>query len=101
MLPLLIVLAFLLVPVLEIYVLIQVGQMIGFWPTVGLLAAQALLGAWLVRPEGRRAWGALYETVRSGVLRALELGDPVLVMAGGVLPLHPGSLTDVLGAAPA
>ncbi len=99
MLPLLIVLAFLLVPVLEIYVLIQVGQMIGFWPTVGLLAAQALLGAWLVRREGRRAWGALYETVRSGVLRERELGDAVLVMAGGVLLLLPGFRTDVLGAA--
>src|SRR5690606_25445115 len=99
MLPLLIVLAVLLVPVLEIYVLIQVGQMIGCWPTVGLVAAEALLGAWLVRREGRRAWGALCETVRSGVLRERELGDAVLVMAGGVLLLLPGFLTDVLGAA--
>ncbi|XRQ15488.1 FxsA family protein [Actinomadura welshii] len=99
MLPLLIVLAFLLVPVLEIYVLIQVGQAIGFWPTAGLLAAQAVLGAWIIRREGRRAWGALYETVRSGVLRERELGDAVLVMAGGVLLLLPGFGTDVLAAA--
>lgn len=99
MLPLLILLAFVLVPVLEIYVLIQVGQMIGFWPTLGLLAAQAVLGAWLIRREGRRAWGALYETVRTGVLRERELGDAVLVMGGGVLILLPGFGTDVLGAA--
>lgn len=99
MLPLLILLAFLLVPALEIYALIQVGQMIGFWPTAGLLAAQAVLGAWIIRREGRRAWGALYDTVRSGVLRERELGDAVLVMAGGVLILLPGFGTDVLGAA--
>ncbi|TDC61830.1 FxsA family protein [Actinomadura sp. GC306] len=96
---LLILLAFILVPVLEIYVLIQVGQAIGFWPTAGLLAAQAVLGAWLIRREGRRAWGALYETVRTGVLRERELGDAVLVMAGGVLLLLPGFGTDVLGLA--
>ncbi|TDC45037.1 FxsA family protein [Actinomadura sp. KC345] len=97
--PLLIVLAFLLVPVLEIYVLIQVGQMIGFWPAAGLLAAQAVLGAWIIRREGRRAWGALHETVRTGVLRERELGDAILVMAGGVLFLMPGFLMDVLAAA--
>ncbi|MFG2091373.1 MULTISPECIES: FxsA family protein [unclassified Spirillospora] len=99
MLPLLIVLAFLLVPVLEIYVLIQVGQVIGAWPLAGLLAAEVVLGAWIIRREGRRAWGALYDTVRSGVLQDRELGDAVLVMAGGVLILLPGLVTDVLGAA--
>ncbi|MGP4028099.1 FxsA family protein [Actinomadura sp. 3N407] len=99
MLPLLIVLAFLLVPVLEIYVLIQVGEVIGAWPMAGLLAAEVALGAWIIRREGRRAWGALYDTVRSGVLRDRELGDAVLVMAGGVLILLPGLVTDVLGAA--
>ncbi|HEY8482749.1 MAG TPA: FxsA family protein [Spirillospora sp.] len=99
MLPLLIILAFLLLPALEIFVLIQVGQMIGFWPVLGLLAAQAVLGAWLVRREGRRAWEALFETVRSGMLRERELGDAVLVMAGGVLILLPGFVTDLAGAA--
>jgi UPF0716 family protein affecting phage T7 exclusion len=97
MLPLLIVLALLLVPVLEIFVLIQVGEVIGAWPTVGLLIAETLLGAWIVRREGRRAWRALQETARRGVLPDREIADAALVMAGGVLLLFPGFVTDALG----
>ena len=99
MLPLLIVLAFLLLPVLEIFVLIQVGGVIGAWPTVGLLIAETALGAWIVRREGRRAWRALQETARRGVLPDREVADAALVMAGGVLLLVPGFVTDVVGLA--
>ncbi|TDD62421.1 FxsA family protein [Actinomadura darangshiensis] len=95
--PLLIVLAFLLVPVLEILVLIQVGEVIGAWPTVGLLIAETALGAWIVRREGRRAFRALQDTVQRGVLPDRELADAALVMAGGMLVLFPGFITDVLG----
>ncbi|WP_067801978.1 FxsA family protein [Actinomadura formosensis] len=97
MLPLLIVLGVLLLPVLEIFVIVQVGGVIGAWPTVGLLLAEAFLGAWLIRREGRRAFGALHDTVRSGVLQDRDLGDAALVMAGGMLLLFPGFVTDVLG----
>ncbi|MEV4677214.1 MULTISPECIES: FxsA family protein [Actinomadura] len=94
---LLIVLGILAVPVLEILVILQVGAAIGGWATAGLLVAEAVLGAWLVRREGRRAWGALNDTLRSGVLQDRELGDAALVMAGGMLLLFPGFLTDVPG----
>ncbi|GAA1863818.1 FxsA family protein [Actinomadura bangladeshensis] len=97
MLPLLILLAFLLVPALEIFVLILVGGAIGAWPVIGLLAAETVLGAWLVRREGRRAFGALHDTVRTGVLQDRELGDAALVMAGGMLLLFPGFVTDAVG----
>ncbi len=97
MLPLLIVLGTLLLPALEIFVIIQVGAAIGAWPTVGLLVAETVLGAWLVRREGRRAYGALQETVRTGVLRDRELGDAALTMVGGLLLLFPGFVTDVFG----
>ncbi|MDL4822020.1 FxsA family protein [Actinomadura opuntiae] len=97
MLPLALVLAFLLTPVLEIYLLVQVGEAIGAWPTIGLLAAETLLGGWIVRREGRRAWHSLQETVRRGVAPDRELGDAALVMAGGVLLLIPGLITDVVG----
>ncbi|WUI03206.1 FxsA family protein [Spirillospora sp. NBC_00431] len=97
MLPLLLVLAFLVLPVAEIYVIIQVGGAIGAWPTVGLLVAESLLGGWIVRREGRRAWRTLEETLRRGVMPERELADAALVMAGGVLLLTPGFVTDVFG----
>ncbi|NKZ09298.1 FxsA family protein [Actinomadura latina] len=95
--PLLIVLGTLLLPVLEIFVILQVGAAVGAWPTVGLLVAGAVLGAWLIRREGRRAYGALHDTVRTGVLQDRELGDAALIMVGGMLLLFPGFVTDVLG----
>ncbi|MEV4088812.1 FxsA family protein, partial [Nonomuraea fuscirosea] len=56
---LLLFLAFLVVPVLEIWLLIQIGSVIGGPATIALLIADSLLGAWLVRREGRRAWRVL------------------------------------------
>ncbi|WP_067464953.1 FxsA family protein [Actinomadura macra] len=97
MLPLALVLAFLLLPVVEIYVIIQVGQEIGAWPTVALLVAESLLGGWIVRREGRRAWRVLQETFGRGAIPDRELADAALVLVGGVLLLTPGFVTDVLG----
>jgi UPF0716 protein FxsA len=97
MLPLALFLGFLLVPVLEIYVIIQVGQAIGGWPTVGLLLAESLLGAWIVRREGRRAWRALSDALVKGTLPDRELADASLVLVGGVLLLTPGFVTDAAG----
>ncbi len=90
-------LAFLVVPVLEIWLLIQVGQVIGGWQTVGLLIADSLLGAWLVRREGRRAWAALQSAIQSGRMPDRELADGAMVVAGGALLLTPGFITDLLG----
>lgn len=90
-------LAFLVVPVLEIWLLIQVGQVIGGWQTVGLLIADSLLGAWLVRREGRRAWAALQNAIQSGRMPDRELADGAMVVAGGALLLTPGFLTDIVG----
>jgi UPF0716 protein FxsA len=97
MLPLALFLGFLLVPVLEIYVIIQVGQLIGGWPTVALLLAESLLGAWIVRREGRRAWRALTDALVRGTVPDRELADAALVLVGGALLLTPGFVTDVAG----
>ncbi|REF00916.1 FxsA family protein [Thermomonospora umbrina] len=97
MLPLLMFLTFLLMPVLEIYVIIQVGALIGGWQTAALLLAESLLGAWIVRREGRRAWRTLRETFGRGGMPDRELADAALVLAGGVLLLTPGFVTDVVG----
>ncbi|GAA3261995.1 FxsA family protein [Nonomuraea helvata] len=94
---LLLFLAFLVVPVLEIWLLIQVGSVIGGPATVALLIADSLLGAWLVRREGRRAWQALQEALRSGRMPDRELADGGLVLVGGALLLTPGFFTDVFG----
>lgn len=97
MLPLVMVLAFLLTPVLEIYLLVQLGQVIGGWWTVLLLLAETLLGVWIVRREGRRAWRALQETLQRGVMPDKEIADAALVLSGGVLIVVPGLITDVVG----
>lgn len=97
MLPVALLVAFLLVPVVEIYVILQVGHLIGAWPTVALLIAESVLGAWIVRREGRRAWRTLRTTFRDGGLPDRELADAALVLVGGVLLLTPGFVTDVFG----
>ncbi|MEU1637811.1 FxsA family protein [Nonomuraea sp. NPDC005701] len=94
---LLLFLALLGVPVLEVWLLIQVGSMIGGWPTVGLLVAGSLLGAWLVRREGRRVWRRLQAALSEGRVPDRELADGGLVLAGGALLMIPGFFTDVVG----
>jgi UPF0716 protein FxsA len=97
MMAVLLFLVFVIVPVLEIWILIEVGQVIGAWWTVALLLADAMLGTWLVRREGRRTWRALRETVNGGRLPDRELADAGLVLVGGTLLVTPGFLTDVVG----
>ncbi|WP_326830142.1 FxsA family protein [Streptosporangium sp. NBC_01810] len=93
----LLVLTFLVVPVLEMLVLIQVGQVIGGWPTLALLLAGGLLGSWIVRREGRRAWRNLQSALQTGRMPDRELAGGGLIIVGGTLLLIPGFLSDVLG----
>jgi UPF0716 protein FxsA len=90
-------LAFVVMPILEIYVLIQVGQAIGPWWTILLLVLDSILGAWLIKREGRRAWQALREQVETGRMPHKELADGALVVLGGAFMLSPGFVTDALG----
>jgi UPF0716 protein FxsA len=90
-------LLFVVLPVLEIYVLIQVGQVIGAWWTVLLLIADGVLGSWLMKREGGRAWRALQQALEERRMPARELADGVLVLVGGTLLLTPGFVTDVAG----
>jgi len=85
------------VPLLEIVVLIRVGQAIGPWWTILLLIVDSIVGAWLMRREGIRAFQALSEALSGGRMPARELADGVLVLAGGLLMLSPGFVTDVFG----
>lgn len=85
------------IPLLELYVLIQVGQVIGVWWTILLLIADSLFGGWLIRREGSRAFRALTEALGSGRMPAKELADGMLILAGGILMLSPGFVLDVVG----
>lgn len=92
-------LAFVLVPLAELFVLIQVGQVIGAWWTVLLLLAMAVLGGWLVKRELRSAWRALQIALQEGRVPSTEIADTALITLGGALLLAPGFLTDVVGLA--
>ena len=89
--------AFVVIPLVEIYVLIQVGQVIGAWWTIALLIADSILGSWLIRREGRRAWLGLTTALQSARMPARELADAALILVGGTLMLTPGFVTDAVG----
>jgi UPF0716 protein FxsA len=89
--------AFLVVPIVEIYVLIQVGQVIGAWWTVLLLIADSVFGSWLLKREGVRAWRALQDALGSGRMPTRELADAALIVFGGTLMITPGFVTDLFG----
>lgn len=91
------ILAFLALFVLEVFVIVQVGAAIGYGLTFLLLVAGSLLGGWVVRREGGRTWRVLQESVRLGTPPERELADSAVVMAGGLLLVVPGFVTDVLG----
>lgn len=93
----LLLIAFVIVPIVEIFVLIQVGQVIGPWWTILLLIADSILGTWLIRREGGRAFAALRSALNSGQMPAKELADGALILIGGTLMLSPGFVTDLFG----
>ena len=95
--PLLLLLIFIVVPIAELAVLIQVGQLIGVWWTVGLLLADAIIGSWLLRTQTRTAWRRFNEALAAGRVPHREVVDGVLVIFGGVLLVTPGFITDIFG----
>jgi UPF0716 protein FxsA len=94
--PLLIVL-FIVVPIAELYVIVQVGEAIGIVPTLILLLADALLGSMLLKHQGRGAWRRFNEALAARRFPGREVVDGALIVVGGTLLLTPGFLTDVLG----
>jgi UPF0716 protein FxsA len=92
------VLLFIVVPIVEIYVIIQVGQAIGALWTIALLVADSILGSVLMRSQGRAAWRRFNEAIAAGRVPAREAIDGVLVIFGGALLLTPGFVTDIFGA---
>ncbi|WP_165491824.1 FxsA family protein [Egibacter rhizosphaerae] len=92
-------LVFVVGPILELLVIIQVGQLVGPWPTVGLLLAVSVLGALLVRREGLKAWQRFTRSLQEGRVPAAEVVDGALLLLGGAFLVTPGFITDALGLA--
>ncbi len=90
-------LLFAVIPVIEVYLLIKVGSLIGAVPTVALLLAISMVGAWLVRHQGFEIMRRIQSEMAQGRLPAAELLDGAMVLVGGVLLLTPGFFTDFLG----
>jgi len=94
--PLLLVL-FILVPLAELYVILQVGDAIGAVPTILLLAVDSVLGAWLMKAQGRTVWRRFNAALAEGRAPTREVFDGVLVIFGGAFLITPGFITDVIG----
>jgi UPF0716 protein FxsA len=92
------VLLFIVVPIAELYVIIQVGQAIGVLATVGLLFLDSVAGSFLMRHQGRAVWRKFRLAIQEGRTPAKETIDGGLVLMGGALLLTPGFLSDILGA---
>ena len=90
-------LLFLVVPLLELFVIIQVGQAIGAMNTVGILLLDSIIGGWLMKREGLAALRRFQAKLSSGQLPENELIDGFCILFGGALMLTPGFLSDILG----
>ena len=95
--PLLLLALFLLLPIAELYVIIQVGQAIGLIPTLAILILDGFVGAALARSQGRAAWERFNRAVAEGRMPARETADGAMIILGGALLLTPGFITDVVG----
>ena len=94
---LLLLLALLCVPLLELYVIIQVAGGMGTGQTIGLLIVVSVLGAWMVRRSGLGVLNQIQNRLNRGELPARELVDGLLILFAGALMLTPGFITDAVG----
>ena len=90
-------LLFVIVPLVELALLIQMGQWVGYWPTIGLVVFTGVTGAWLARTQGLRTMWRLRHDLANGRVPGQAIMDGMAVLAGGALLLAPGILTDLIG----
>ncbi|PEN15129.1 hypothetical protein CRI94_02235 [Longibacter salinarum] len=88
---------FLVTPAVELALLLKVGQLIGFWETVGIIVATGIAGSFLAKREGVSAWQRLNRSLARGGLPGKELLDGVIILIAGALLITPGVLTDIVG----
>jgi UPF0716 protein FxsA len=91
------VILFIVVPILELWLIIEIGGAIGVMPTLALLLADALLGSLLLRHQGRGAWQRFNQALAERRFPGKEVADGLLIAIGGTLLLAPGFITDIVG----
>ncbi len=90
-------LCFTLIPVIELYLLIKIGTVIGGFNTILLVIITGFLGAWLARIEGMNTMMKLKANLQQGLMPAEELIDAVIIFVAGVVLITPGLITDIFG----
>ncbi len=93
----LLLLLFFTVPLVEIYVLLEVGGMIGVLPTIVLVVLTAVMGAGLIRAQGIATLGRVQQQLERGELPAVGIIEAALLLVAGALMLTPGFVTDTIG----
>lgn len=88
---------FIIVPIIEITVLMQVGELIGAWPTVAIVIISAWLGAKFVRQQGLATLASVQTKMAQGEMPSSEIVTGVMLLVAGVLLVTPGFVTDIVG----
>jgi len=88
---------FITVPLLDLLLLLRVGQAINFWPTVSIVILTGILGAALAKRQGLKTLAAINTELAAGRMPAAELADGVLILLAGAVLITPGFLTDLFG----
>lgn len=90
-------LLFIVLPIVEVYLLVQIGQAIGLRYTVAIIIGTGILGAFLAKTQGFRAWRDVQRATAQGRMPGVELGAGALFLVGAAFLLTPGVITDGVG----
>ncbi len=85
------------IPLIELAILVKLGELIGFWPTIGMVIITGAIGASLAQSQGFRILGKIQAELAAGKIPTHHLIDGLLILVGGIVLLTPGLLTDILG----
>lgn len=88
---------FIIVPVVELYILIEVGKKIGSLPIIGIIILTGILGAYLVKGQGFMILRKIQNDLNEGILPGDSLIQGAIILVGGILLLTPGFITDIIG----
>ncbi|MCB0292521.1 MAG: FxsA family protein, partial [Calditrichaeota bacterium] len=88
---------FIAIPLAELALLVKLGEVLGFWPTIGLVIVTGILGASLAKAQGFMIYARIQQELAAGRMPTGELLDGLLILIGGIVLLTPGLLTDLCG----